>query len=916
VTGPRFEVRLSARGSQAARLQSIAALLRQVYGRWTLTLAGAARNLTATDRLCRSCLGRPLPTGDASDCDWVIPLIPGDALTPDALSELALAAQACGPDTGLIYGDHMERFGVGASAQPFYKPAWSPEFQLMTGYVARAAFRRELLAELPPLAPAFSALELRGAISAVAVSRRWTADRVQQCLFDLSSHEGGTSDSVAAARGCRTVKRLLDDAGLPGTPYWPDWAREIGEAVFDLAFPDTGPSVAILIPSRNNWRQLQTCLDSLRATTYRDYSVTVIDNASDDPETRAYLRGLACQVLEVPNRPDQGFSFSYVNNTAAAAVDAEHLLFLNDDVEVIEPTWLSRMVGWLNFPGVASVGAGLWYPNGLLQHTGLVHRLLDRQLPAPAFKLLRASRFGPRAQARCVRNYAGVTAACMLTPRRLFLDSGGFDDTDFQIAYNDCDYGFRLTAAGWRHVGCPSAALLHHEGATRGRGPSMDKVSEEVAFIEKYRDWPDPFYNANLSLETTLFQPAPRAAGGAALPLRRPSVVLCSHNLNFEGAPLVLAEVADGLIRQLGAAVTVASPHEGPLRARLEAMGCRVAIVSTAGIFDAADETALAAAAARVAQEIERFAPDAVVANTLLGYFGLLASARLQVPYLWIVHESEPDFAHLASHGELHAGTGHRLMRQAYCNVFVSKHTKAVYARHLEQGNATVIYNPADTQVPTGERARAARTRVRAELGIADDALVFLMPGVVCERKAQIDLLDAMAELRSERLRQCHLVILGDRPGRYSERLHTAAEALPAAVRRRVHILPEVPDAGPHFAAADALAFTSRMESLPLAVMEAMAAGLAIVTTPVFGIKEQVRDGESALFFEPGDTAALSRAMDRVAADPELRARLGRNARLALRRFPGRADLQRAYATLVREAILSGAPTDPARTGA
>src|SRR5262249_54220455 len=143
------------------------------------------------------------------------------------------------------------------------------------------------------------------------------------------------------------------------------------------------------------------------------------------------------------------------------------LLFLNDDTEVIDPRWLSQMVGWSRLPGVGAVGARLLYRDGRIQHAGVVHGFHEG-LAGHAFKLLPCWDPGTLNLARVSRNCSAVTAACMLTPRRLFLDMGGFDEVHFPVAYNDADYGYRLADAGYRSVYCAEAELYHHEGASRG----------------------------------------------------------------------------------------------------------------------------------------------------------------------------------------------------------------------------------------------------------------------------------------------------------------------------------------------------------------------------------------------------------------------------------------------------------------
>ena len=161
--------------------------------------------------------------------------------------------------------------------------------------------------------------------------------------------------------GRRAVEEAFGRRGLACPVEQPEWAAKAGCAIFRPVMPDDGPSVAILIPGRNHGQRLWTLLGSLDRTTYRNFRVYVIDNESDDPDTLTYLASLPHRVLRIPNR-DGRFSFASINNTAASLVDEDLILFLNDDTEVIDPRWLSQMVGWSRLSGVGAVGARLALP--------------------------------------------------------------------------------------------------------------------------------------------------------------------------------------------------------------------------------------------------------------------------------------------------------------------------------------------------------------------------------------------------------------------------------------------------------------------------------------------------------------------------------------------------------------------------
>ena len=150
-----------------------------------------------------------------------------------------------------------------------------------------------------------------------------------------------------------------------------------------------------------------------------------------------------------------------LHNHAARVVDAEYLLFLNNDTEVLSPAWLSQMVGFARLQGVGAVGARLLFPNDTVQHAGILHGFNQGSL-ALAFRGLPREHPGYLAAARVCRNYGAVTAACMLTPRRLFLEMGGFDEKDFAVSFNDVDYCYRLLDRGYRCVYAAEAELYHH----------------------------------------------------------------------------------------------------------------------------------------------------------------------------------------------------------------------------------------------------------------------------------------------------------------------------------------------------------------------------------------------------------------------------------------------------------------------
>ncbi|HYG76858.1 MAG TPA: glycosyltransferase [Planctomycetota bacterium] len=223
------------------------------------------------------------------------------------------------------------------------------------------------------------------------------------------------------------------------------------------------PLVSILIPFRDQAAVLERCLKSLRAiTAYSRYELILIDNGSTETATKKLLaneaRNSNTQVLRV----DEPFNFSRLNNLAAKKAQGEHLLFLNNDTEIIDPVWLGALLEQSQKTAVGAVGAKLLYPDGRIQHAGVkmgmddiaghIHRLCTEDDPA----------------VQTMRECDAVTAACLMTRCGVFEELGGFNETDLPVAYNDVDYCLRVREKNLKIIYTPHARLIHHESLSRG----------------------------------------------------------------------------------------------------------------------------------------------------------------------------------------------------------------------------------------------------------------------------------------------------------------------------------------------------------------------------------------------------------------------------------------------------------------
>jgi O-antigen biosynthesis protein len=203
------------------------------------------------------------------------------------------------------------------------------------------------------------------------------------------------------------------------------------------------------------------------------------------------------------------FNFARLNNLAANAASGDYLCLLNNDVQALDDSWLEEMLGRAAPPDVGAVGALLLWPSGVVQHGGVV--LGPNFAAAHAFNERMDGDAGYGDLLRVAHECSAVTAACLLTRRRDYVELEGMDEFRFPVNFNDVDYCLKLRAAGKRIVFTPHAKLLHLESASRGTDQQVDRKARFERELNNLRaKWADvlvsdPFYNPMLSLDPIPF---------------------------------------------------------------------------------------------------------------------------------------------------------------------------------------------------------------------------------------------------------------------------------------------------------------------------------------------------------------------------------------------------------------------------
>ena len=268
--------------------------------------------------------------------------------------------------------------------------------------------------------------------------------------------------------------------------------------------PKHWPCVSLIIPTRDEHELLKRCIESLQKTDYPNLELIIVDNDSQQPATRRYFKKLQQQGIRILAYPHR-FNYSAINNMAVSRAQGHVIGLINNDVEAIAPYWLKTMVTQLLRPNVGAVGAKLLWPNGMVQHGGVLLGL--HGLVGHIGNQWEDDDAGYFDYNQIDRRVSAVTAACLLCYRRDYLELGGLNESAFPVAFNDVDFCLRLRSQGKDIVWAAKAKLWHKESASRG----LDDNPAKLARLEKEKNalkqrWGrtlifDPYYNPNLNLD-------------------------------------------------------------------------------------------------------------------------------------------------------------------------------------------------------------------------------------------------------------------------------------------------------------------------------------------------------------------------------------------------------------------------------
>jgi len=433
--------------------------------------------------------------------DFIIFIESGNILAKNALYEFANAINHS-PEIDLIYGDEDRLSASGERYDPFYKPDWNPDYLETFNYIGfPACFRTTIARVCFDIAHLYDlALRFTERTTKICHVAKILGHGAQYQIVDKKALGIITTQNIAALKG------RLSRTGRKGIVREHKLHRGCYEIQLDLK---SEPLVSIIIPTAGKTvtagnRKLDlitNIIDQIKnQSTYNNIEIIVVDNGDLSERQQQFLTDQGCERITYT---ETVFNISKKLNLGASIAKGELLLLLNDDIEILAPSWIERMVEHFEKPHIGVVGAKLLYPNGRIQHVGVVN---NHGNPHHVRRLFPRDEAGYYFSTCGVRNYMAVTGAVMMTSSYIYRKVGGYTE-DLAVSFNDIDYCLKVQENGFWIVYAPQVELIHMESLPRIPLADMG----ELAWY--HTRWAsqiisDPYYNEQfLSLAPPTFIP-------------------------------------------------------------------------------------------------------------------------------------------------------------------------------------------------------------------------------------------------------------------------------------------------------------------------------------------------------------------------------------------------------------------------
>ena len=487
----------------------------QIYENWQLCLVADGSPSARVARILRGAARDPRVRVEISDDnegisaatnraaalaegEYVTMLDQDDVLATDALLQVVDRLLAR-PQIDALYTDQAKTGRFSHVLEYMHKPDWSPIYALGAMYVGHLlVVRRQLIAELGGFDPAYDGIQDYEFLLRVA-ERGKRIEHLPSMLYMWRATPGSLAANPNAKPEIDLLQARAVDKHLERTGIEVARAEQHPSLAHRVRLVPAKPrssSFSIVIPSLDQGPMIERCLGSIAEhTSGPPPEVVIVDGGSTDPRALAAYERHGVVVVD---GSEGEFNYSQANNRGVARASGELVVLLNNDVEVLESDWLDQLDMYSSLPGVGAVGPQLVYPNGRIQHAGVV--LGTRGTADHAMRGFDPESDGYAGSLSCAREVSAVTGACMCIGRSLYLELGGLSE-EYAVQYQDVDLCMRIRDRGLSVLYVPRPRLIHHESASRGKRYDMiDRALLIDSWWDEIRGG-DRFYNSALSVQ-------------------------------------------------------------------------------------------------------------------------------------------------------------------------------------------------------------------------------------------------------------------------------------------------------------------------------------------------------------------------------------------------------------------------------
>ena len=504
----------------------IECMMAQTYGNWELCLAdGSPQKSNKIEEICRkderikynflnSNLGISGNTNEAlklATGDYIALLDHDDLLPEFCLYEIVKCINSH-RDAEFIYTDEDKIIETKENrCDPHFKPDFSPDTLNSNNYITHLSiFKRELMNKLGGFKDEYNGAQDYDIIFRATENAKEIV-HIPKILYHWRIHSNSTAMKAAAKpyayeAGIKAIQDHLNRLDLKAKV---SQSKEL-IGTYKVQYEVIGnPKVSIIIPNKDGINILKKCINSiLNKSTYSNYEILIVENNSQEEKTFAYYEKLKSNSkIKILYYPEKGFNYSKIVNFGVKNSDAEFILQLNNDTEVITPDWLEQFIGFAQRKEIGAVGAKLYYADKSIQHAGMAIGIAG--IVANLYTRLPYGDHAYFGREDVIANVTGVTGACLFSRREIYEEVGYMEEDKFKVAFNDADFCLKIRDKGYLIVYNPYIELMHYESKTRGYEDTPEKKQRFERECENFKstwqknlDKGDPYYSVNFSLDT------------------------------------------------------------------------------------------------------------------------------------------------------------------------------------------------------------------------------------------------------------------------------------------------------------------------------------------------------------------------------------------------------------------------------